>query len=354
MSIFFDGRYEEMEAYVPGEQPADRKYIKLNANETSMPPSPKVLEAVNSEEILGMGLYSDPYCTKLREAIAGVYGVEADQVFVGNGSDEVLSFCFLSFFGEASKICFPDITYYFYHTYSKTFGLDVLEIPLREDFTIDIKDYINTDRHVIIANPNAPTGYRLSRSDLREIISAKKERLVIVDEAYVDYGNESCIELIKDFPNLIVIQTFSKSRNLAGLRLGFAVASKEIIEDMNKIKFTFNPYNLNALTLAAGTAAILDTGYYKNCIEETIRIREETAESLRARGFYVMKTHTNFLFVKHDKIHASDYYVKLKEEGILTRHFNSERIKDFLRITVGTKAEMDEVIRATEKILAGY
>ncbi|WOO36348.1 histidinol-phosphate transaminase [Anaerocolumna sp. AGMB13020] len=353
MSKFFDSRYEEMEAYVPGEQPADRRYIKLNANETSMPPSPKVLEAVNSKEILGMGLYSDPYCTRLREAIAGVYGLEADQVFVGNGSDEVLSFCFLSFFGEASKICFPDITYYFYHTYSKTYGLDALEIPLKEDFTIDVKNYIETDRHVIIANPNAPTGYRLSRNELREIISAKKERLVIVDEAYVDYGNESCIELIKDYSNLIVIQTFSKSRNLAGLRLGFAAASKEIIEDMNKIKFTFNPYNLSALTIAAGTAAILDTGYYKECIEETIRIREETAENLRAKGFYVMKSHTNFLFVKHDKIHASEYYLRLKEEGILTRYFKSERIKDFLRITVGTKTEMAEVLRATEKIIAG-
>lgn len=351
MSRFFDRSYDDMEEYIPGEQPSDRKYIKLNANETSLPPSPKVLEAISEAEIMGMGQYSDPYCKKLREAIAEEYDVSPEQVFVGNGSDEVLSFCFLSFFGKESKICFPDITYYFYHTYSKTFGIDALEIPLKEDFTIDIEDYKKTERHVIIANPNAPTGYRLGRRELREVIEARKDRLVIIDEAYVDYGNESCVSLLKECPNLIVIQTFSKSRNLAGLRLGFALASEEIIADMNRIKFTFNPYNLSALTIAAGAAAIKDREYYKGCIQETIKIREGTAARLSELGFSIMESHTNFLFVRHPEIPALEYYRSLKKEGILARHFNGERIKEYLRITIGTGEEMEEVIKATKKIL---
>lgn len=351
MSHFFHDRYKNMEVYVPGEQPKDKKYIKLNANETSLPPSKRVLEAITSNEINGMGRYSDPHCTSIREAIGKVYGINLDQVFVGNGSDEVLAFIFLSFFNEESKICFPDITYYFYRVYAKTYGLNMLEIPLKEDFTIDINDYMNTDYHVIIANPNAPTGYKLQVADIEKILKAGSNRLVIIDEAYVDYGNDSCVSLLEKYPNLIVVQTFSKSRNLAGARLGFAIASKEIIEDLNRIKFTFNPYNLSALSIAAGTAAILDKEYLSYCVNTTIEIREDTIKKLEALGFNVLKSHTNFIFVKHPILFAGDFYKKLKSEGILTRYFDEERVKEYLRITIGTKEEMEEVIKATVKII---
>jgi histidinol-phosphate aminotransferase len=207
------------------------QYIKLNSNETSTPPSPKVLEAVSAPLINSMGLYEDPHCMELRTAIAEVYNISKEQVFVGNGSDEVLGFCFLSFFSHNSRICFPDITYGFYRVYASTFGIDASEIPLMPDFSINVQDYVKTDRHVIIANPNAPTGLCLSIEQIEQIVKANPKRLVVIDEAYVDYGNKSCIPLLKHYSNLIVIQTFSKSRNLAGARIGFAIASKEIIKD---------------------------------------------------------------------------------------------------------------------------
>ncbi|MDF2800265.1 MAG: histidinol-phosphate aminotransferase [Anaerocolumna sp.] len=351
MSRFLNDRYKNMEVYVPGEQPKDKTYIKLNSNETSLPPSKRVIEAITNEEINKMGMYSDPHCISIREAIGKVYGLSLEQVFVGNGSDEVLGFIFMSFFNQASKICFPDITYYFYRVYAKTYGLNMFEIPLREDFTIDINDYINSDCHVIIANPNAPTGYKISIREIEEILKAKSDRLVIIDEAYVDYGNESCVPLIENYSNLIVVQTFSKSRNLAGARIGFALASKEIIEDLNRIKFTFNPYNLSSLTIVAGTAAILDTVYLKYCVNTIIETREYTIKRLEELGFIVLKSHTNFIFVKHPILYAKVYYKSLKEEGILTRYFDEDRVRDYLRITIGTRSEMEAVIKATVKIL---
>lgn len=351
MSHFLNDRYMNMEVYVPGEQPKDKPYIKLNANETSLPPSKKVLEAISEKEVKGLGKYSDPYCVSIRAAIGSVYGLSEEQVFVGNGSDEVLGFIFMSFFHHDSKICFPDITYYFYRVYAKTYGLNMLEIPLREDFTINVDDYIHTEHHVIIANPNAPTGYKISTDEIEKILKVKNERLVIIDEAYVDYGNESCVSLLEKYPNLIVVQTFSKSRNLAGARIGFALASKEIIEDLNRIKFTFNPYNLSTLTIAAGTAAILDTEYLKHCVDTTIETREYTMDKLKELGFTVLKSHTNFIFVKHPVLYAKDYYKSLKDEGILTRYFDEDRVREYLRITIGTKAEMEVFIKATAKIL---
>lgn len=351
MSRFLNSRYAELHPYVPGEQPKDRTYIKLNANESSVPPSPAVLEALSVPLINGMGRYEDPHCMDFRKAIAEVYHVTPEQVFVGNGSDEVLGFCFLTFFSGRSKICFPDITYGFYQVYADTFGVDAQVFALKPDFSIDVDAYVRTDRHVILANPNAPTGLCLPVSDIERILRANRDRLVVIDEAYVDYGNESCVPLVEKYPNLIVVQTFSKSRNLAGARLGFAIASKEIIKDMNAIKFAFNPFNLSEMALAAGTAAVKDTAYLEKCVKQIVKTREYTVQTLRSLGFYILESHTNFIFVKHPVLFAGDYYRRLRENGILTRYYDEDRIRDYLRITIGTPEEMDEVLRVTKSIL---
>ena len=351
MSRFLSSRYSELHPYVPGEQPKDRRYIKLNANETSVPPSPQVKAVLAGPMGDSLGLYEDPHCMELREAIAEVYHVTPGQIFVGNGSDEALAFCFLSFFSKGSRVCYPDITYNFYSVYANTFGLDGLAIPLKEDFSVDVNDYVDTDRHVILANPNAPTGLCLSVPQIEGIVKARPERLVIIDEAYVDYGNESCVPLLKKYPNLIVVQTYSKSRNLAGARIGFAIASEEIIRDMNNIKFAFNPFNLSAMALAAGTVAVKDAAYFKKCVSRIIETRETVKRSLEALGFFVMESHTNFLFVRHPKLPACDYYQILKENGILTRYYDEDRVRDYLRITIGTPEEMEQVLRVTKRIL---
>ena len=353
MSYFLCDEFKEMEPYVPGEQPKDRKYIKLNANESSMAPSPKVLEAVSYDRIVSMGHYSDPHCTKLREAIADVYHVTKEQVFVGNGADEVLGFCFMSFFSPRMKLCFPDITYDFYRTYAKTNRIDFEQFPVGEDFKIKIEDYMNTDRDIVIANPNNPTGFALSLTEMEMIIASKPNRMVIVDEAYIDYGNESCVPLVEKYSNLVVVQTFSKSRNLAGARIGYAIASRELIEDMNKIKFTFNPFNLSELTLAAGTASVQDTDYLKQCVGTVIQNRDMTRKAMEEMGFYVLPSTTNFLMAKHKKMEGKTLSLRLKEEGILVRHYEEDRISDYIRITIGTREEMEIVIGVMKKIVGG-
>lgn len=349
-SYFLLDEYENMEAYIPGEQPKDKKYIKLNANESSLPPSPRVLDAMSKAQINGMSHYSDPHCKVLRKAIGDSLGFPVEQVFVGNGADEVLGFCMMSFFKPGMKVCFPDVTYDFYRTYAKTYQLDYEQIPLREDLSIHVDDYVYTDRDVILANPNNPTGKAIPVSEIERIVAHNPKRLVIIDEAYVDYGNESCLRLIPKYKNLVVVQTFSKSRNMAGARIGFAVSSKEIIEDMNKIKFTFNPFNMSSLAIAGGTAAIQDEQYFKNCIKTIVENREIFKEQLKELGFEVMPTTTNFVFVKHKEVDAKTMCRKLKEEGILVRHFDEDRVRDYLRISIGTKEEMNIVLKHIKKI----
>ncbi|MGN0141047.1 MAG: histidinol-phosphate transaminase [Roseburia sp.] len=351
MSIFLVDEYKNMEPYVPGEQPKDKPYIKLNANETSMPPSPKVFEAISKSEVWAMSYYADPHCHEFRRAVAEVYGVTEDEVFVGNGADEVLSFCLMSFFRPGMKINFPDITYGFYRTYAKTYRLDMREIPVKEDFSIDINDYMGLDGDIIFANPNNPTGLAVPVADIERLVKANPERMVVVDEAYADYAEESCLPLATKYPNLVVVRTFSKSRNMAGAHVGFAVASKEIVEDMNKIKFSFNPFNLNSITMAAGIAAVKDTDYLHECVERIKRNREHTKVELEKLGFRVIPSKANFLFVTHDEISASELCAKLKEEGILTRHFADEKLDKYLRITIGTEQEMEVVLIAIKEIL---
>ncbi|WP_455716738.1 histidinol-phosphate transaminase [Anaerosporobacter sp.] len=351
MSYFFLDDYKDMEVYIPGEQPKEREYIKLNANESSFPPSPKVLEAISASQINGMSYYSDPHCMELRKAIGSVYHVSAEQVFVGNGADEVLGFCMKSFFKPGMKVCFPDLTYDFYRTYAQTYGLDYEQIPLKEDLSINVEDYVESERDVLLANPNNPTGKAISVDDIERIVAKNPKRMVIIDEAYVDYGIESCIPLVKRYSNLVVVQTFSKSRNLAGARIGFAISTRDIIEDMNKIKFTFNPFNMSSMAIAAGVASVKDTEYLKECVAKIIHNRMEFEGHLKHMGFEVIEACTNFILVTHQKVSASYIYEELKKKGVLVRHYPGGKIDNYLRITIGTEQEMDTVTQLIDDIV---
>ena len=352
MSRFLSSKYLSLEAYTPGEQPRDMKYIKLNTNESPYPPSKKVLDAISSEEVLKLNLYSDPTCRGLKTAIAELYGVEYENVFVSNGSDDILNFSFMAFCeGDKRGVKFPEISYGFYSVYAELHGAYYKAIPLREDFSINIADYMGNDANVVIANPNAPTGIALTLDEVEQIVKANPDYLVLIDEAYVDFGGESAVALTKKYSNLLVVCTFSKSRSLAGARLGFAIANKEIIADLEKIKYSTNPYNINRLSLIAGEMAIFDNGYYMDNCKKIIQTREYTQSKLRELGFEVTDSKANFIFAKSKKIGGKELYLKLKERGILVRHFDKEKIKDHNRITVGTKEEMDALLLAITEIL---
>ena len=352
MSRFFSSRYSSLTPYTPGEQPKDQQYIKLNTNESPFPPSNKVLEAV-CLEASRLQLYSDPEASRLRAKLAEVYSLDVDQIIMTNGSDEVLNFAFMAFCDSEHPIVFPDLTYGFYPVFASLNGIPYKEIPLKEDFTLDYHDYLDVDANIVIANPNAPTGIALELWQIEEIVKAKPDRIVIIDEAYVDFGAESAVSLISKYDNLIVTQTYSKSRSLAGGRLGFGIANNQLIADLNTIRYSTNPYNVNRMTEAAGIAALEDNGYYmENCrvIEAN---REYTAKKLTELGFDVLPSKTNFLFAKSDKIRGESLYLELKKRGILIRHFTKERIKDFNRITIGTKEQMDALLYAISEILEG-
>lgn len=356
MSKFLCEKYSNLEPYVPGEQPKDREYIKLNANETSMKPSPKVLEILKSSRMEKLGFYADPDAREFRQAIADKFNVNINQVFAGNGSDEVLGMIFLGFFDEKSKIAYPDITYGFYKVFAKSFGIDGKAIPLKDDFTVDVDAFINSGRHIILANPNAPTGFILPVSEIERMVKSDLNRLVIIDEAYIDYDkdNHTCIPLIKKYKNLIVVHTMSKSKNLAGAHIGYCIADESLIEDLNGIKFSFNPFSLSDISVAIGKAAIEDDDYYDKCVEQIIESREYLKNELRCLGFKVLDSKTNFIFVTHPVLQANVYNERLRENGILARHYNSPRISNYLRITIGTREEMETVVNATKYILLKY
>ena len=352
MSRFLSSKYKDLEAYTPGEQPRDMKYIKLNTNESPYPPSKRVVDALSSEEVLKLNLYSDPTAKTLKTRIAELYGVEYENVFVSNGSDDILNFSFMAFCeGEKRGVRFPEISYGFYSVYAELHGASYKAIPLKDDFSIDIADYMKNDASVVIANPNAPTGIALALSDIEKIVMANPDNLVLIDEAYVDFGGESAVALTKKYSNLLVVGTFSKSRSLAGARLGFAIANKEIISDLEKIKYSTNPYNINRLSLIAGEMAILDNAYYMDNCKKIIETREYTQQKLRELGFSLTESKANFIFAKSDKIGGKELYSALKSRGILVRHFDKEKIKDYNRITVGTREEMDALISAITDIL---
>lgn len=350
MSRFINSQYAGLEAYTPGEQPKDMKYIKLNTNESPFPPSEGVLAAVK-ENADKLNLYPDPECAELKDEIAGLYGVERGNVYVSNGSDDILNFFFLGFCGGGA--IFPDITYGFYKVYAELYGVDYKRIPLCDDFSIDPSDYMNAGKNIVIANPNAPTGLTLGLDKIEEILKSNKNNMVLVDEAYVDFGGESCVPLTKKYSNLLVVGTFSKSRSMAGARLGFAIADKEIISDLEKIKYSTNPYSINRLTLAAGAAAIRDNKYYMDNCKLVIAAREYTTAELRKMGFSVLDSKANFIFAESDRISGKELYERLKARGILVRYFGSDRISNFVRITIGTREQMECLVSAVASVLEG-
>ncbi len=350
MSKFFSNKYAMLEAYVPGEQPKDQQYVKLNTNESPFPPSPSVKEAV-AAEVDKLCLYSDPECTPLVSECASLFGVSRDEVLMTNGSDEILNFAFMAFGDADSPIVFPDISYGFYPVFAKLNGVPYREIPLKDDFTIDYRDYMNVNANVVIANPNAPTGIALPLWQIEDIVKSNPENVVVIDEAYVDFGAESAISLIHKYDNLLVTQTFSKSRSMAGARLGFGIANADLIRDLNTIKYSTNPYNVNRMTMIAGLRAIVDNDYYMNNCKKIIENREYTKSELIKLGFEVLPSSANFLFAKSNKIGGEELYLSLKRRGVLVRHFSKPKITEFNRITIGTKEQMEILIENIKNIL---
>jgi len=350
MSKFFSNKFSNLEAYVPGEQPKDMKYIKLNTNESPFPPPHSVLKA-GEIALRNIQLYSDPECTSLTEATAELLGVKPDQVLMTNGSDEILNFAFMAFSDKEHPIVFPDITYGFYSVFAELNGIPYEEIPLNNDFTVNVEDYVGIGKNIVIANPNAPTGIALSLSDIERIVKSNPNNVVIIDEAYVDFGAESAVLLVDKYDNLLVTQTFSKSRSLAGARLGFGVGCKELINDLNTIKYSTNPYNVNRVTMAVGYQAVLDNDVFMENCRIISKNREWTRERLLELGFTVTDSKANFLFASSDEISGEALYLALKSRGILIRHFNKERIKNYNRITVGTFDQMQALVTEIENVL---
>lgn len=350
MSRFLTPGLSALEPYTPGEQPRDRRYIKLNTNESPFPPSQGVIDAVSGQAGL-LQLYSDPDSTELTCKLAEVYGVRPEQVIATNGSDEVLNFAFLAFADADHPAAFADITYGFYPVFAALHRIPYRTVPLKEDFSIDPEDYIGTDETVVIANPNAPTGLFLPVSEIERIVASNPNRVVIVDEAYVDFGAESAVPLVDRYDNLLVTGTFSKSRSLAGARLGFGIGNAALIADLHTIRCSTNPYNVNRMTAAAGVAALNDAGYYNgNCriIEQN---REMLTQGLRSLGFSVPNSKANFVFAKSQRIGGRPLYSELKQRGILVRHFEKDRIRDYNRITVGTAEQMRTLLQTVKLIL---
>lgn len=350
MSRFLSSKLGGISPYVPGEQPKDMKYIKLNTNESPFEPPEEVKIAVELEA-KKLQLYSDPELGELLEELSRCYDLPKSNIIATNGSDEILNFAFTAYTDEKHPAAFPNITYGFYPVFAKLHSSPYTEIPLKEDFSVDYRDYLNIGKTVFIANPNAPTGLALSLKEIREILRTNPNNVVVIDEAYVDFGGESAVPLVKEFDNLLVTGTFSKSRSLAGARLGFGFAGEKIIQDLNTIRFSTNPYNVNRMTLAAGVASLKADEYNKNNCKKIIATRERVKTRLEALGFYVTASKANFLFAKKDGISGKALYEGLKEKGVLVRHFNKTPIEDFLRITVGTDEQMDVFLQKLKELL---
>ncbi len=349
MSAYLSKRLLTLKPYTPGEQPTDKKYIKLNTNESPFPPSPKVAEAINREAVEDLRLYSDPDLKALTGTIASTLGVPRECVFCGNGSDEVLCFSFLAWGSEGAA--YPDISYGFYPVFAGLCGIKSSVFPLSPDFQINLEDYDGFKGLIVFANPNAPTGLFVEVEKIRTLAENNPQSVIIVDEAYVDFGAESALPLIFDYKNVVVVRTFSKSRQLAGARLGFALADSELINDLNRVKFSFNPYNVNRLTAIAGEQAMLDADYFESCRAKIISTRERLKCELSRLGFAFTDSTANFVFASHPGISGRRLYEALKDRRILVRHFPAERIDNYVRITIGTEAETDVLISALSDIL---
>ena len=351
MSKFFSRRFSQLKPYVPGEQLREEGIIKLNTNEFPYPPAPQAAQILSGGVSEQIRLYGDPNCSGLKTALAEQYGVSQQNIFVGNGSDEVLSFCFMAFCDGDVGVSYPDISYGFYSVYSELYGLRSREIPLTKNLEIRPEDYFQSEGAVVIANPNAPTGLSLSKLQIEEIVKNNPHHVVVIDEAYVDFGGESSVELIKKYDNLIVVQTFSKSRGFAGGRLGFAIADPGLIGDLEKLRFSTNPYNVNSLTAAMGVAILENQDYYDNLVNKTIQTRDDVVAELKNLGFICNNSKTNFVFAAHPQISGRDIYSALRQKKILVRHFASPRIDDYVRITIGTEEQMIKVLNALKEMV---
>ena len=350
MSRFMSDKFASLTPYTPGEQPKDTQYVKLNTNESPFPPSPRAIKLAG-EAAQDLMLYPDPECRALTQAVADGLGVDVSEVLLTNGSDEILNFAFMAYCDENTPAVFPNITYGFYSVFAELNRVPYIEIPLKDDFTVDVDTICNTRGTVFLANPNAPTGIELPQSEICRILESDPNRIVVVDEAYVDFGAQSAVSLLGKYPNLLVTQTFSKSRSMAGARLGFGVGSAELIGDLNTLKYSTNPYNINRMTMAAGLGTMQDAEYTaKNCrtIQEN---RAYTMEKLAALGFTMTESKANFIFAKHPKLDGEKTYLALKDMGILVRHFGKAEISDYNRITVGTREQMDVLLSALGRIL---
>ena len=351
MKELWSRRARALTPYTPGEQPRDRQFIKLNTNENPYPPSPKALEAIRAAAGEGLRLYPDPEATSLRETLAASYGLKPEQVFVGNGSDEVLAFCFQAFFDPERPILFPDVTYGFYPVFAALFGLPYRQVPLDENFALPLEQFMGGNGGVVIANPNAPTGRDISLGDVRALAAGNPEAVVLVDEAYVDFGAQSAVPLVGEYPNLVVVQTMSKSRSLAGLRVGYALGDEDLIAALNCLKNSLNSYTLDRLALAGAAGALRDPEYLRTVTMEIASTRDRTADRLRRMGFQVTDSAANFLFATHPEASAKALLDGLREKGILVRWWDDPRIRDYLRITVGTDEEMDALCQALSELL---
>jgi histidinol-phosphate aminotransferase len=343
MSRFLVPALRKLVPYTPGEQPQSGSFVKLNTNESPYLPSSKVIEAV-CQAAPTIRLYPDPDCRVLTKAIAAAYLLPPEQVVCGNGSDELLAFIFQSLCPNGAA--FADVTYGFYKVWAQLYGLETEVIPLGEDFSFPLAGFRRTDKTVFIANPNAPTGMALPASEIASFAAEKPDRLVIVDEAYVDFGAESCLKYINGLDNLLVVQTFSKSRNLAGGRIAFAAGSKELINDLNTVRFSFHPYSISRLSQAAGTAAVYDRAYFEECTAKIQNTRARVEKEIDAMGFFRTRSLANFMFIKHPSLSGRQLYLSLREKGILVRWFDLPRISDYLRVTVGSDGEMDAFLAA--------
>lgn len=350
MSRFFSEKFAELTPYTPGEQPQDKQYIKLNTNESPFPPS-ATAQAAAAEAAQSLQLYPDPTCRQLREQLGAIHGLSTEEVIVTNGSDEVLSFAFMAFCDHGAA--FPDITYGFYKVFAQLYNVPYVEIPLQEDFTIRLSDYRALGKAIFIANPNAPTGIPLTVSQIEDIVATNPDTVVVVDEAYVDFGGASCAPLVRKYDNLLVTGTFSKSRSMAGARLGFGFGCPALIQDLETLRYSTNPYNINRMTMAAGLGQLADEATTETNCRTVMENRAYTTARLEEMGFSVLPSAANFVFATHPAVRGKDLYLQLKERGILVRHFDTPRLTEYNRITIGSRAHMDALLTAIREILEG-
>ena len=348
MSRFFSRKFDRLTPYTPGEQPQDKQYIKLNTNESPFPPSEKAQTAA-AQAAAQLQLYPDPTCSALRQGLATLYGLSPEEIILTNGSDEVLSFAFMAFCDRG--VAFPDITYGFYRVFADLYNLDAREIPLKEDFSVDVDDYMGLGRTILLANPNAPTGIALSVAQIEEIVQSNPDTVVVIDEAYVDFGGETCAPLVRKYDNLLVTGTFSKSRSMAGARLGFGIACPALIRDLETLRYSTNPYNINRLTMAAGLGQLADEEETRRNCRTVMENRAYTAAALTEMGFFVIPSSTNFVFASHPAIGGKELYLGLKQRGVLVRHFDTPRLAAYNRITIGSRDQMDALLTAIQSIL---